>query len=136
MWKSTEKMIRPIADTLSSNGIEITIHDLTTADLGNIAKDLVDSKAIVLGAPTVLGGAHPLAVQATYLVRALRPPTKFLVLISSHGWTGGAIKQIQEVLGASRIEVVGTLDTYGPPSENDIKQVIELGKTLAAKIKD
>ncbi len=135
MWKSTEKMIQPMADTLMSNGIEIAVHDLTTADLGNIAKDLVDSKAIVLGAPTVLGGAHPLAVQATYLVRALRPPTKFLVLLSSHGWTGGAIKQIQEVLGASKIEVVGALDTYGPPSENDIRQVVELGKTLAAKIK-
>jgi len=101
-----------------------------------VAKDLVDSKAIVLGAPTVLGGVHPLAFYATYLVKALRPPTKFGVVVSSYGWGGGAIRHITEILGPSKIEVVGTMEINGPPSENDIKQLIKLGKSLAEKIKE
>jgi len=136
MWNSTEKMINSIAETLASEDIEIALYNLTSADIGDVAKDLVDSRAIVLGAPTVLGGVHPLALYATYLVEALRPPTKFGVVLSSYGWGGGAIKHIQEILGPSKIEVVGAMEVNGPPSESDIKQIIELGKTLARKIKE
>ncbi|MGQ9597692.1 MAG: FprA family A-type flavoprotein [Thermoproteota archaeon] len=85
MWKSTEKMIQSIADALASEGIEIALYDLTTSDIGYLAKDLVDSKAVVLGTPTVLGGAHPLVVYATYLVKALRPPFKFAAILGSYG---------------------------------------------------
>jgi len=136
MWNSTEKMIQPIVETLSSEGVEVVLYNLVVADIGELAKDLVDSKAIVLGAPTVLGGAHPLAVYATYLVKALRPPLKFGVVLSSYGWGGGAIKQIQEILGPSKFEVVGALEINGSPTEENIKQIVELGKTLAKKIKE
>jgi len=135
MWKSTEKMIQPIAETLASEGIEIALYNLALADLGEVAKDLVDSRAIVLGAPTVLGGMHPLAVYATYLVKALRPPLKFGVILSSYGWGGGAIKHVQETLEPSKIEVVGAMEINGPPTENDVDQIVELGKNLAKKIK-
>jgi flavorubredoxin len=106
------------------------------ADIGEIAKDLVDSKALVLGTPTVLGGAHPLAVYATYLVKALKPPLKFAVALSSYGWGGGAVKHVQEVLGPTKMEIVGAMEINGPPTQNDINQIVELSKTLAKRIKE
>ena len=136
MWGSTEKMIQPIAETLAAEGIEVALYNLTASDIGDVAKDLVDSRAIVLGAPTVLGGMHPLGVYATYLVKALRPPTKFGVVLSSYGWGGGTVKHVQETLGQSKIEVVEAMEINGPPTENDVKQIVELGKTLAKKIKE
>jgi len=136
MWNSTEKMVQSMADTLTSEGIEIALYNLTSADLGNVAKDLVDSKAIVLGAPTVLGGMHPLGVYATYLVKALRPPLKFGAILSSYGWGASAVKHIPEILGQTPIEVVGAIEINGPPTENDIQQIVELGKKLAKKIKE
>jgi len=136
MWNSTEKMIQPIAETLASEGVETVQYNLASADIGDVARDLVDSRAIVLGAPTVLGGAHPLAVYATYLVKALRPPTKYGVVLSSYGWGGGTVKHVQEILGPSKMEVVEAMEINGPPTEKDIKQIVELGKTLAKKIKE
>jgi len=136
MWGSTEKMIQSIAETLAAEGIEVALYNLTVSDIGDVAKDLVDSRAIVLGAPTVLGGMHPLGVYATYLVKALRPPTKFGVVLSSYGWGGGTVKHVQETLGPSKIEVVGAMEINGPPTENHVKQIVELGKTLAKKIKE
>ncbi|MEM2103004.1 MAG: FprA family A-type flavoprotein, partial [Candidatus Bathyarchaeia archaeon] len=70
MWDSTKKMIQPMMETLASEGVEIVLHDLVSVDVSELAGDLVDSRAIVLGAPTVLGGAHPLAVYAAYLGKA------------------------------------------------------------------
>ncbi|MEM1537021.1 MAG: FprA family A-type flavoprotein [Candidatus Bathyarchaeia archaeon] len=136
MWNSTDTMVKQMAETLVSEGIELAFHDLTVADVGDLAKDLVDSRAIVLGAPTVLGGAHPLAVYATYLFRALRPPTKFAVILSSYGWGGGAIKQIQELLKDFNIEIVGALEVNGPPTEENLRQIVELGRFLAKKVKE
>jgi flavorubredoxin len=136
MWNSTEKMIKPIVDTLTSEDIEVALYNLAVSDVGDLAKDLVDSRAIVLGAPTVLAGAHPLAVYAAYLVKALKPPAKYAVVLSSYGWGGGAVKHVQEVLGPTKMEVVGAMEINGPPTESDIDRIVELGKVLAKKIKE
>lgn len=136
MWNSTEKMVQPMVETLAAEGVEVALHNLTVADIGDVAKDLVDSKAIVLGAPTVLTGMHPLAVYAAYLVKALRPPAKFGVVLSSYGWGAGALRHAQEILGPTKIEVVGAMEVNGPPTEQDIVQIVEIGKRLAQKIKE
>lgn len=136
MWHSTEKMIKPVVETLASEGIETVVYDLTVSDLGEIAKDLVDSKAIVIGAPTVLGGLHPLAVYASYLTKALRPPLKFGLILSSYGWSGGAVKHVQEILGSAKLEIVGTMEINGPPSKDDIGKIAELSRVLARKIRE
>jgi flavorubredoxin len=136
MWNSTEKMIMTMAETLASEGVETSVHNLVVADIGDIAKDLVDSRAIVLGAPTVLGAAHPLGVYASYLVKALRPPAKYAVVVSSYGWGGGALKHVQETLGPTKMEIVGTLEVNGPPTDNDTAQIVEISKRLARKIKE
>lgn len=136
MWNSTDAMVKQMAETLAAEGIELAFHNLALTDIGDLAKDLVDSKAIVLGAPTVLGGAHPLAVYAIYLFKALRPPTKFAVVLSSYGWGGGSVKQVQELLSGFKIEVVGALEVNGPPAEENMKQIVEIGKSLANKIRE
>jgi len=135
MWGSTEKMIKVMVDTLSSEGVEVSVHNLAVSDIGDVAKDLVDSRAIVLGTPTVLGGAHPLAVYATYLVKALKPPARYVAALSSYGWGGGAIKHVQEVLGPTKMEIAGAIEINGPPTESDLVKIIDLGKILATKIK-
>jgi len=136
MWNSTEKMIKPIEDTLMSEGIEIAKYHLPVADIGDLAKDLVDSKAIILGTPTVLAAAHPLGMYAAYLAKVLRPPAKFAVVLSSYGWGGGAVRHIQETLGPTKMEIVGAMEINGPPTEADTAKIVEIGKTLARKIKE
>jgi flavorubredoxin len=136
MWNSTEKMTKTIEDTLMSEGIEVAKYHLPVSDIGEVAKDLVDSRAIILGTPTVLAAAHPLGMYAAYLAKVLRPPAKFAVVLSSYGWGGGAIKHIQETLGPTKMEIVGALEINGPPTEADLNKIVEFGTTLARKIKE
>ncbi|MEW6003356.1 MAG: FprA family A-type flavoprotein, partial [Nitrospirota bacterium] len=116
MWNSTEAMIKTMVETLQKEDIEVSLYNLVHADVGEIAKDLVDSAAIVLGAPTVLGGMHPLAIYGANLVKVLRPPLKYCAILSSYGWGAGAVRQALEILGPTKIEVVGTLEVNGPAS--------------------
>ncbi len=136
MWNSTERMIRIISETLASEGVEVVRHNMANADIADVARDLVDARAIVLGVPTVLGGAHPLGVHAANLVKVLKPPAKYAVVLSSYGWGGGAIKNIQETLGTTKMEIVGAMEIKGPPSEKDTAKIIEIGKALVGKIKE
>ena len=78
---------------------------------------------------------HPLAIYAAHLVKALRPPLKYGVVLSSYGWGGGAVKQAAEILGPTKIEVVGAVDVHGPPTEDVYRQIADLGKQLSDKIK-
>jgi flavorubredoxin len=135
MWGSTEKMIKQMAETLSEEGIEIAYYNLAVSDIGNLVKDLVDSRAVVIGAPTVLNGAHPLALNAVYLTKAVRPPIKYGVVLSSYGWAGGAVKQIYDMIGPMGLDVVGTLEINGPPYQKDLERIVEIGELLAKKIK-
>ena len=135
MWNSTEAMVKTMVETLLSESIEVSLYNLSNADIGDIAKDLVDSKGIVLGTPTVLGGMHPVALYGAYLVKALRPPLKYGVVLSSYGWGGGAVKQASEILAPTKIEILGTARINGPPSTGDKRKIIDLGKLLAKKVK-
>jgi flavorubredoxin len=136
MWNSTEAMVKQMAETLANEGIEVSLHNLALTDIGDLARDLVDSRAIILGAPTVLGGAHPLALYAAHLFKALRPPTRFAVLLSSYGWGGGAARQIQELFSGLKIDVVGAVEINGPPTKENMRQIGDIGKALGKKIKE
>ena len=135
MWNSTEAMINTMVETLLSEGVVVSKFHLPVADIGDIARELVDSRAIVLGMPTVLGGMHPLAIYGAHLVKALRPPLKYGALLSSYGWGAGALKQAGEILGPTKIEVVGAMEINGPPSADDHRKIMEIGTELARKIK-
>lgn len=136
MWGSTEKMVREMAETLLSRGVDVRLYNLAVADLGDIARELVDSRAVVLGSSTVLGGMHPLALQGAYLVKAFKAPIKYGVLLGSYGWGGGALKQAAEMLAPMKIELVGTLQVKGAPKEEDLKEVERIALELAEKMNE
>ena len=134
MWKSTEKMIYQLVDVLEEEGVDVAVYDLAYADVGDIAKDLVDSRGIVLGTPTVLGRMHPLAVYASHLVKVLKPPAKYGVVLTSYGWGKGALSHASEMLGPTGLEVVGALEVKGVPESEDYKAVRDVAKSLAQKV--
>ncbi|HII80285.1 MAG TPA: FprA family A-type flavoprotein [Methanosarcina sp.] len=135
MWGSTREMVRTIAETLLKEGVDVRMYDLAVSDIGDVARELVDSRAIILGTPTVLAGMHPLALYGTYLVKALKPPARYGVVLGSFGWGGGALRQAGDILTPSNMEVVGTLQVKGRAKDEDLKKIEEIGRQLAQKMK-
>jgi flavorubredoxin len=134
MWKSTEKMINQLAAVLKGRGIETPVYNLEQADIGEIAKDLVDARGIVLGTPTVVGRMHPLAVYGAHLVSILRPPAKYGVVLTSYGWGKGALAHASEMLGPAGLEIVGAMEVNGPPSPDDYAEIRAIAERLADKV--
>lgn len=135
MWGSTERLVHKAVDELLSSEIQVVVHELSRVDVGELAKDLVDARGILVGSPTVLGGLHPAAAFALQLVRLLKPPLRYGLVFSSFGWGGGALRQAKEILSPTGIELVGTLEVQGRPTGEEEETARELAAELAARVK-
>ena len=133
--QSTEKMVEYIVNALTGRNISVKQFCLPNSDIGKIAISLVDAATIILGTPTILGGAHPYALFATALVNALRPKTKFASIIGSYAWGGKTIEQVTGMLSSLKVEVLSPVLAKGYPKEEDFKAIENLANTILEKHK-
>ncbi len=135
MWGSTQALERIITETIASEGIEAVSYNLTVADISHVLRELVDSSAVVIGTPTVLGGAHPLAIYATELVASFGVRGKVAAVFGSFGWGGGAARRIKARLEQGGFQVLDVLEIRGPPKPEHVEKAVALGKIVAEKVR-
>jgi flavorubredoxin len=133
MHGSTQLMAERLIDALMKRGITVKPFNLSRTDIGDLAMDLVDASTIVIGTPTVLGGAHPAAVYAAYLANALRPKTRFVSIIGSYGWGGKTVEQLAGMIGNLKVEVIEPVLVKGMPTEDDYAKIDALADAIARK---
>jgi len=94
---------------------------------------LVDAATIVIGSPTVLGGAHPNVVYAAYLANVLRPKARFVSIIGSYGWGGKMVPQLAGLISNLKVEVLDPVVIKGYPRDEDFEALDRLAATIASK---
>jgi flavorubredoxin len=133
MHGSTEVMTKYLIDALIEKGISVKVFELTKSDIGALAMALVDPATLVLATPTVLGGPHPNAIYAAYLVSALRPKLRYVGLIGSYSWGGKTADKIKEILSNLKVEFLPPILAKGYPKEEDFKALDQLAEEIATR---
>jgi flavorubredoxin len=133
MHGSTRTMVAYLAASLISRGVSVRQFDLTNYDVGELAGSLVDAATIVIGTPTILAGAHPLAIYAAVLANALRPKTRYASIIGSFGWGGKMLEQITEAIPNLKVQLFDPVVAKGYPKEADFRALDRLADEIAAK---
>jgi flavorubredoxin len=136
MHGSTRLMVDYLTRALTVRGVNVERFDLPASDIGKLAMALVDAATVVIGTPTVLGGAHPAAVYAAVLANALKPKAKFASVISSYGWGGRAAEQLTTLLPNLKVELVAPVVIQGLPQDADYKALDEMADAILAKHKE
>ena len=136
MHGSTRIMVDYLVDALISRGVGVLRFDLTDYDVGELAKSLVDAATVVIGTPTILAGAHPLALYAVILANALRPKTRYASIIGSFGWGGKMLEQITVALPNLKLQFFDPVVAKGRPKEADFQALDRLADEIAAKHKE
>ena len=98
MWGTTEKMAYEIAEGLSASGINIKIRNLKTNHISDIITDVLDSKMILLGSPTLNNGFLPTMGGFLTYLKGLRPKKKIGFVFGSYGWGGQAVGEIEKII--------------------------------------
>jgi len=140
MHYSTQKMAHAFAEGLMSEGIEVVMYYLHEDERSEIVKDILDSKAVLFGAPTIYDEPYPSMGDLIYYLRGLkfhRTGLKRLsIVFGSMGGNGGGVEILKKEVEACGFNVVDTYELYYVPTEEELEKCYNMGKRLGAKIKE
>ena len=132
MWGSTGKMARRIADGIIDSGVEAKICNIAASDRTEVLNDMLDAKGFLFGSSTHDNDMLPSIAAFMELVKGLKPKNRIAAAFGSHGWAGGAVKELEGVIKQAGVEVVGPgLTAQYVPDDQELKKCYEFGKSFA-----
>jgi len=133
MHGSTAILVERLVNGLAERGVTAHPFNMATADIGKLAMTLVDAATIVVAAPTVHVGPHPMVLDAVVLANALRPKVRFAAIMGSYGWAGKMADVIKAAMPNLKVELLPTVICKGLPKPADLDAVDKLAEAIAAK---
>jgi len=131
MWESTRMMAKAVAEGLHEQGVEYKLIDLQVNHRSDVMTDVLEASALVLGSPTLNNGMLPRMADFLMYMRGLRPTNKVGASFGSYGWSGEAVKMMNEILKDMNIILCheGVKVQYVPEHEQ-LAVCTELGRTV------
>lgn len=140
MHGSTQKMAHAFAEGIMSEGVDVFMYFLHEDERSEIVKDILDSKAVLFGIPTIFNKPYPSIGDLMYYLEGLRFDRaglkKLAVIFGSYGWAGGGVRKIADDLEKSGFEIFDKLEVNYVPEKEELDKCYEMGKNLAIKIKE
>jgi flavorubredoxin len=135
MWHSTEYMTMPIMEGIRAAGVDVEVIKLRATPMSVATKRFWESRAVLVGTPTLNNIMYPTVAEFLTYLRGLRPRDRMAGAFGSFGWGGGAVKEAYGVLKQMGLEVVepGVEVLYRPGPEDE-KKCFEFGKSFAEKV--
>lgn len=132
IWGSTEKMAKAIINGIISEDVETTLLRLPFSDVGEILKELLEAKGILIGSSTINNGLLPEVAPFLVELEGLRPKSKVGAAFGSYGWGGGAVKVIEDTLKKAGIKITASsLEVKWVPNEEELQKCFDFGSDFA-----
>jgi flavorubredoxin len=135
MWGSTHLMARAIGEGLAAGGARAKLLPLRASHRSDVATEVLDAGALIVGSPTINNTIFPTVADTICYVEGLKPKNLIGAAFGSYGWSGEAVKRLNETLRAMKVELVsdGVSVKYVPESEA-LARCVALGKLVAEKL--
>ena len=136
MWSSTDLMARALGEGVRAGGAAVKLMPLSGTHRSDVATELLDAGALVVGAPTLNNQIFPTLADVLIYILGLAPKGLVAASFGSHGWSGEAPKKLRALLEELKAEIVGEpLRVQYIPTAADLKRCYDLGLQVAAKLK-
>ncbi len=134
MWHSTEHMTIPLMEGVRAAGVDAEVLKLRSTPMSVAIKRLWESRAFLVGTPTLNNIMFPTVAEFLTHLRGLRPKHRLAAAFGSYGWGGGAVKEAYAVFKQMGLETMepGVEVLYRPSVEDDEK-CFEFGKRFAER---
>ncbi|MBN1163955.1 MAG: FprA family A-type flavoprotein [Candidatus Krumholzibacteriota bacterium] len=136
MWGSTEKVAFALMEGLAEEDIHVTIRNLNTSHISDIMTEVLTSRLILVGSPTLNNGMLPsMGAFLTYL-SGLRPKGRMGLAFGSYGWGGQAAGEIEKVLRELKWELpLDKINVKYIPDLEELEEIKAEGKKLGKLVK-
>ncbi len=138
MWNGTRRMAETIAEGIfeASPSTRVKVLNTGKSDKNDVITEVFSSKGIVLGSPTINNGYLTSIAGLLEEMRGLKFKKKRAAAFGCFGWSGEAVKMLNEGLQHSGFELVndGLRCTWNP-DEKALSECREYGKKIAELMK-
>ena len=135
MWGSTESMAKAILKGLIEEGVEAKLLHLRSNHRSDLIEEMLEAKGVLLGSPTLNNGMFPSMGDFLTYLKGLKPKGKFFGLFGSHGWAGGAVKEMRKVLEQEKFEIWEMeLPVQFVPDSEELNRAIQFGRDFARRV--
>ncbi len=134
MWEATRNMAEAIAQGIAQVDPDVTIkiYNAAKEDKNDILTEVFRSKAILVGSSTINNGHLYSIAGLLEMIRGLKFKGKKAAAFGSYGWSGEAVKQINESLEKSGFALVNDgIRTLWAPDEKATADCISFGEEFA-----
>jgi flavorubredoxin len=137
MWQSTGIMARAVSEGLAAGGLGVNVMPLGSNHRSDVATEILDAGALVVGSPTLNNGLFPTMADVLTYLKGLRPRNLTGAAFGSYGWSGEAVRLLNESLRAMKVEPVseGVKAAYVPDGDV-LDRCFRLGEQVAAKVQE
>jgi len=135
MWHSTEKMTMAIAGGVAQEGVECVVLKLSCNPRSEVARQVLESRAFLVGSPTLNSNMFPTVGGFLTYIKGLRPKNRIAGAYGSCGWAGGAVKQVDAELRDLGLEVMDPMEVKYMPNDAHLEACVELGRQVARRVK-
>nr|WP_303714199.1 FprA family A-type flavoprotein [Methanoculleus marisnigri] len=145
MHGSTAMMAKAIAEGVMAGGADVRVCLLRDGRYegthrSDVVTEVLDSKAVLVGSPTLQDEVLPTVAGFLSYLRGLAPgrleAKKIGCAFGSHGGLGGAFARAEEALKAAGIEVIdGGFQVNYRPDDDELARAYELGRKVAQEIR-
>ncbi len=137
MWQSTEHMTLAIMQGVKASGVEVEVVKLRSTPTSIAIKRIWESRAMLVGTPTLNNIMFPSVAEFLTHLRGLRPKNRLAGAFGSFGWGGGAVKEAYEIFKKMGLETVEPgVEVLYRPSVEDEKKCYDFGKLFGEKTKE
>jgi len=134
MWNGTRKMAENIAKgiAIADKSVNVKLYNTSKTDKNDIITEVFKSKGIVLGSPTINKGVLSSISAFLDQIKGLNFQNKKAAVFGTYGWSGEAIKVLEESLLSADYKVVdGGIKALWNPDDQSIAECVEYGKKIA-----
>ncbi|MBN2379673.1 flavodoxin domain-containing protein [candidate division WOR-3 bacterium] len=105
MWHTTQHMADAIADGVRESGCRAKVLPLSGAHRSDIATEILEAGALIVGSPTINNQMFPSLADALTYLKGLKPRNLLGGVFGSFGWSGEACKHLTAYLTDMGIEI-------------------------------
>lgn len=140
MHGSTTALAYALAEGLMDEGCEVKVCLLGSTHRSDIVAEVLDSKAVLVGSPTLADTLYPTVADFLSYLNGLQPGRlgrkKLGFAFGSHGGRGGAVKEVSEWMRRAGVEVIGDgIEVTFRPTKEELDRAVGLGRALGRDIR-
>ena len=136
MWHSTEKMARAISEGLSKGGLNVKLMSMSEVHRSDVMYEILGAGAIAVGSSTLNNNMLPMLADIMTYMKGLKPKNLLGAAFGSFGWSGEAVKQLEQLLAEMKVESAGVgISVRNAPDGEGLARCYEFGLTMADKVR-